>query len=100
MVSVACMSDGKPKELVMLPLIRARFCELLAPLARCPAAASDLFLLGLLSAMDAILDMEIGDVLKEINVREERRDAPSENRIAWAMCSSWHSTTRKDVGIW
>lgn len=75
MVSVACMSDGKPKELVMLPLIRARFCELLAPLARCPAAASDLFLLGLLSAMDAILDMEIGDVLKEINVREEIRDA-------------------------
>jgi c-di-GMP phosphodiesterase len=63
------------KSLVMLPLIRARFCELLAPLARCPAAASDLFLPGLLSAMDAILDMEIGDVLKEINVREEIRDA-------------------------
>jgi c-di-GMP-related signal transduction protein len=36
MVAVACMGDGKPKELVMLPLIRARFCELLAPLARCP----------------------------------------------------------------
>jgi c-di-GMP-related signal transduction protein len=75
MVAIACMGDGKPKELVMLPLIRARFCELLAPLARCPTAASDLFLVGLLSAMDAIPDMEIIDVLKEINVREEIRDA-------------------------
>jgi c-di-GMP-related signal transduction protein len=75
MVTVACMSDGKPKELVMLPLIRARFCELLAPQARCPGAANDLFLLGMLSAMDAILDMKIVDVLKEINIREEIRDA-------------------------
>jgi c-di-GMP-related signal transduction protein len=39
------------------------------------AAASDLFLVGLLSAMDAILDMEIIDVLKEINVGGEIRDA-------------------------
>jgi c-di-GMP-related signal transduction protein len=49
-VTIACMSGGKPRELVMLPLIRARFCELLDPVAGRPAAASDLFLLGLLSA--------------------------------------------------
>lgn len=74
-VTIACMSGGKPRELVMLPLIRARFCELLGPVAGCPAAASDLFLLGLLSAMDAFLDMDLADVLKEIKLREEIREA-------------------------
>jgi c-di-GMP-related signal transduction protein len=75
LVTIACMSDGKPQELGMLPLIRARFCELLAPAGRRPAAPNDLFLLGLLSAMDAVLDMELADVLKEIKLREEIRDA-------------------------
>ena len=75
LMTVACISDDKPRELVLLPLIRARFCELLASPAGCPASANDLFLLGLLSAMDAILDMELPDILKEISVREEIRDA-------------------------
>jgi c-di-GMP-related signal transduction protein len=75
LMTVACISDDKPRELVLLPLIRARFCELLAAPARRPGSANDLFLLGLLSAMDAILDMELPDILKEISVREEIRDA-------------------------
>ena len=37
--------------------------------------ADDLFLLGLLSSMDAILDMSMENVLKEIAIREEIRDA-------------------------
>ena len=61
--------------LAALPLIRAQFCELLAPCARIPDAANDLFLLGLLSAMDAILDMRMPDVLKEIAIGEEIRNA-------------------------
>lgn len=75
LVAVACMGDGKPQELVTLPLIRARFCELLAPAARMDDSSNDLFLLGLLSAIDAILDMKMADVLKEVTVREEIRDA-------------------------
>ncbi len=74
-VTIACMGDDKPRELVMLPLIRARFCELLAATARRPAAASDLFLLGLLSAMDAVLDMDLVHVLNEVKLREEIREA-------------------------
>ena len=33
LVAIACMGDNKPEELIMLPLIRAHFCESLAPLA-------------------------------------------------------------------
>ncbi|MFY9803293.1 MAG: EAL domain-containing protein [Candidatus Acidiferrales bacterium] len=75
MIAVACMADGKPAELMTLPLIRARFCELLGPPARLAARGNDLFLLGLLSAMDAILDMRMSDVLQEITIRSDIRDA-------------------------
>jgi c-di-GMP-related signal transduction protein len=75
LVAVAAMGEEKPAELVALPLVRARFCELLAPYAGLPEFASDLFLLGLLSAMDAILDMKMVDVLKEITIHEGIRDA-------------------------
>lgn len=75
LIAVTCMASGKPAELVSLPLIRARFCELLAPCAGLAASANDLFLLGLLSAMDGILDMRMPDVLKEIAISEDIRDA-------------------------
>lgn len=75
LVAVACMGEGKPQELIALPLIRARMCELLAHPAHMQNSADDLFLLGLLSSMDAILDMPMESVLKEIAIREEIRDA-------------------------
>jgi c-di-GMP-related signal transduction protein len=75
LVTIAAMAEGKPEELVVLPVMRARFCELIAPLAGLSDSANDLFLLGLLSAMDAILDMPMADVLKEISVGLPIRDA-------------------------
>ncbi|MGA9882458.1 MAG: HDOD domain-containing protein [Candidatus Acidiferrales bacterium] len=75
LVAVACMADDKPQELITLPLIRARFCELLSPAAGMQESSNDLFLLGLLSAIDAILDMKMTDVLNEVTLREEIRDA-------------------------
>ena len=75
LVAVACMGDDKPQELMTLPLLRARFCELLAPAAGLADSSNDLFLLGLLSAVDAILDMKMADVLKEVTVSGDIRDA-------------------------
>ncbi|HKS80690.1 MAG TPA: HDOD domain-containing protein [Candidatus Acidoferrales bacterium] len=75
LVVIACMGEDKPQELMMLPLVRARFCESLAPLAAMDGSANDLFLLGLLSAVDAILDMKMKDVLDEISIRAEIREA-------------------------
>jgi EAL and modified HD-GYP domain-containing signal transduction protein len=75
LVAIASMGEDKPQELIVLPLVRARFCELLAPSAHLAAVSNDLFLLGLLSAIDAILDMRMEDVLKEIAIRAEIREA-------------------------
>jgi len=74
-VSVGVLADGKPDELMTVPLVRGRFCELLAPLAGMPAHANDLFLMGLLSVMDAILDKPLHSILAELPVRAEIKDA-------------------------
>jgi c-di-GMP-related signal transduction protein len=74
-VSVGVLAEGKPDELMTVPLIRSRFCELLAPLAHIPGDCNDLFLMGLLSLMDAILDQPIESILKEMPVRVEIKDA-------------------------
>jgi EAL and modified HD-GYP domain-containing signal transduction protein len=74
-VSVGVLADGKPDELMTVPLIRGRFCEMLAPLAGMPAHANDLFLMGLLSVMDAVLDQPLDSILAELPVRAEIKDA-------------------------
>ena len=76
LVAIACMGEDKPQELIVLP---AGPREILRTTRALGAArrksANDLFLLGLLSAIDAILDMTMEDVLKEIAIRQEIRDA-------------------------
>jgi c-di-GMP-related signal transduction protein len=74
-VSVGVLADGKPDELMTVPLIRGRFCELLAPFVGIPGDANDLFLMGLLSLMDAILDQPIDSILEGLPVRSEIKDA-------------------------
>jgi c-di-GMP-related signal transduction protein len=74
-VSVGVLADGKPGELMTVPLVRGRLCELLAPLAGMPSHSDDLFLLGLLSVMDAILGLPLDAILAELPVRREIREA-------------------------
>jgi c-di-GMP-related signal transduction protein len=70
---VATLGAGQDKssELVLTALVRARFCELLSP--RIPHGQSDLFLMGLLSLMDAILEMPMARVLESVPVDQETR---------------------------
>lgn len=70
---VATLGAGQDKssELVLTALARARFCELLAP--RIPHGQSDLFLMGLLSLMDAILEIPMARVLESVPVDQETR---------------------------
>jgi EAL and modified HD-GYP domain-containing signal transduction protein len=74
-VSVGVLANGKPDELMTIPLVRGRFCELLAPLASLASHASDLFLMGLLSVMDAVLDQPLDSILADMPVRGEIKEA-------------------------
>lgn len=71
LVATLGAGQNKSSDLVLSALVRARFCELLAP--RVPHAGSDLFLVGLFSLMDAILEMPMGVVLEGISLDHETR---------------------------
>ncbi len=70
---VAALGAGrdKPSDLVLSAMVRARYCELLG--AKIPHGESDLFLVGLLSLMDAILEIPMGVVLEGISLDRETR---------------------------
>jgi len=64
LVAAVGAGQDKPSDLVLSALVRGRFGELLAP--RVPHGESDLFLLGLLSLIDAMLEMPMEEVLERI----------------------------------
>jgi c-di-GMP-related signal transduction protein len=63
---VAAVGAGQERtsDLVLSALVRGRFGELLAP--QVPHGESDLFLLGLLSLIDAMLEVPMAEVLERI----------------------------------
>jgi len=71
LVATLAAGQDKPSELVLSALVRARFCELLSP--KVQHGDSDLFLLGLLSLMDAILEIPMQDVLDNIPIDQETK---------------------------
>jgi c-di-GMP-related signal transduction protein len=70
---VAAVGAGQEKtsDLVLSALVRGRFGELLSP--RVTHGESDLFLLGLLSLIDAMLEMPMEDVLDKIPLDQETK---------------------------
>jgi c-di-GMP-related signal transduction protein len=71
LVSVAALGDEVADSLLRLPLLRAMFCELIGQKVGMAREANDLFLLGLLSVMDALLNVPMAAVLQDIKVDEE-----------------------------
>lgn len=74
-VALLDLAADKPSELVQTSLVRARFCELMVKPLRLSNSETDVFLLGLLSLMDAILDRRMKDVLEEIPVVDDVKNA-------------------------
>ncbi len=73
--AVVTMSSGKPLELVRTALTRAYFCEEFSSSAGLGEHKADLFLMGLLSTSDALLDTSIADVLRSVSVSEDVKTA-------------------------
>jgi c-di-GMP-related signal transduction protein len=63
-------AEQKCSELVLMGLARARFCELLSDRLQ---SSTDLFLLGLLSVMDAIFEVSMDVLLDQLPVDHETK---------------------------
>ncbi|SHJ28382.1 EAL and modified HD-GYP domain-containing signal transduction protein [Malonomonas rubra DSM 5091] len=75
LLSVSAMADDKPAELVVSSLVRAKFCEQMAQPCGFRGRESDMFLLGLFSLLDAIMSRPIEEILEEITIEEDVREA-------------------------
>ena len=75
LVAVFGLAQGKPAELVVVALTRARFAELLAPMVGQSERATDLFLVGLLSVVDALTDQSMEAALAPLGVSADVRTA-------------------------
>ena len=71
LVVLASMCQDKPSELAVTCLTRAVFCESLAAEVRMRGQEAELFLLGLLSLIDAILDRPMPEIITQLAVSEE-----------------------------
>ena len=70
LVSLAEMSDSKPDELVTMALIRARLMEKMAEHVGLKKQSDDMFMVGLLSLMDVLMDLSMEDIAKRTNIAE------------------------------
>jgi c-di-GMP-related signal transduction protein len=69
MATTLVMGHEKCSDLVLSSLVRARFCELIG--LRIEQGKSDLFLLGMLSLIDAILAVPMGVVIQDLSLEPD-----------------------------
>jgi EAL and modified HD-GYP domain-containing signal transduction protein len=78
-VTLLLLSDigdsGVQNELTRMAMARARLCELLAKEAGVPRAGQSLFLVGLLSLLDQLLEMPMEELVREMELAPDVRDA-------------------------
>jgi EAL and modified HD-GYP domain-containing signal transduction protein len=74
-VAVVALGSGKPVELARTAVLRGYFCEEMAHASGRLAEASELFLMGLLSLADALLDRPMEKLLEDLPVTREIAEA-------------------------
>ncbi len=75
LVSLTTMGEEKPMELMLNAAIRGKMCESLGIMAGQKEKASDFFLMGLFSVIDAILDRNLAEVLSDLPLTYELKRA-------------------------
>ncbi|MBL7141044.1 MAG: HDOD domain-containing protein [Planctomycetes bacterium] len=75
LISLREMGADKPNELFVHGMIRAKMSEGIAPLSGMAKHASELFLMGMFSVMDALLDAPMVDVLSKLPLDENVKAA-------------------------
>ncbi len=75
LIAMTSLASGKPDELIRESIVRARFCENLADLGPSEADRSKLFMLGLFSLIDAIMDDTMESLMEKLPLSGEIKKA-------------------------
>ncbi len=90
------VAQSRPSDLVLSALIRAQFAELVGKQLR--LGDTDLFLLGILSLMDAILEMPMGLVLEGLHLNPDINTALLEHQ--GPLASFYDLILAVEAGAW
>lgn len=74
-LAMAQLSSDRPAELLSTCLVRARFCEQLAPECGFVARELDLFVVGLFSLMDAVVGRPLRELLNDVALPSDLSEA-------------------------
>jgi c-di-GMP-related signal transduction protein len=75
LVIMTFIGADKPSEVSLCSLIRARFCEALAPVLGIHEKAAELFMMGILSMIDVLLGRPMSEILEKMNVSTDVKTA-------------------------
>lgn len=93
LVTMADLGEDKPAEVIVSSIVRAKFMELMAPQVGLGEKRFEMFLTGMLSMMDVIMDRPLEKILGEIAVEDEVRAAllgqPSRVRQVYELCVNY-----------
>ena len=96
------MGEDRPSEITRLSLIRAKFAENLAPVFEMAIKSGSLFISGLFSLLDVILQMPLSKAIDEVAASAEIREALVDNKgqlsevlnlIFAYEHADWHNTS-------
>jgi len=90
LVALPFLAQDKPEELVVNAVIRARFCESIAPRVGLSRRKADLFFLGMFSLLGVIMDRPLEELLAEVGLAPDVREALLEkscgrNPLCWIL---------------
>lgn len=96
-----CLAADKPGPLVETAVVRAEFCEALAPRMGLGARRSELFLMGMFSVLDAIIGRPLEEILEKIGLADDIRDALlSRPEPAGRLHQAYRLVTAYERGAW
>ncbi|MEZ4654891.1 MAG: HDOD domain-containing protein [Candidatus Eisenbacteria bacterium] len=75
LILLTALGRDRPEQLITDSVVRARFCEELAPSLGLRTRAQDLFLLGMFSMIDAVVGRPMDEVLTELPIAADLKDA-------------------------
>lgn len=84
LVIVSELTTDKPTELVRLALVRAKYCELLGQASPYRNESSQLFLVGLFSLLDAMLDVTMKELMGKLPISDKVKTAFLEKKGVYA----------------
>lgn len=96
-VGLTGLGEDKPHELLKTCLVRARFCELAGSRLKLTDPGS-LFVMGLLSGLNAVMDRPMREVLEEVPLEDSIKQALLGHRTA--MGHLYQSVRAFETGAW